>query len=208
MGLEKGDLKRLVHTELHIDEYASKMGDDRDICVLSFKVSDKEPALDLVNFIEKGYVWVLDADVSSCEMDDGEYIVFVEIERNQQVPKQIMDLMSDVMNLTLQDISDWRVRYRSVKKDHELSVESLAAIIPATPEKYESKYGKDQDKDEESSTEDQGTDDDNDQPIGDPTDQEIKETLDKLRAISGIKVATKAPKNGYTESLRIAAGIK
>ena len=29
-----GDLKRLVHDELHIDEYKSKMGDDADVCVI------------------------------------------------------------------------------------------------------------------------------------------------------------------------------
>ena len=66
-NLEEGDLKRLVHDELHIDEYKSKMGDDADVCVISFKVAGKEPAIDLVSFIEKGYDWVLDADGSSGE---------------------------------------------------------------------------------------------------------------------------------------------
>ena len=73
-GLEQGDLKRLIHPELHIDEFKSKLGDDADVVVASFKVDNKEPANDLVNFIEKGYDWVLDADVSSGEMDDGSYI--------------------------------------------------------------------------------------------------------------------------------------
>ena len=36
-GLEQHDLKRLVHPELHVDEYKSKMGKDEDIVVLSFK---------------------------------------------------------------------------------------------------------------------------------------------------------------------------
>jgi hypothetical protein len=33
------------------------------------------------------------------------------------------------------------------------------------------------------------------------------EELDKLRAVSGVKVNTKEPKNELTEALRIAAGI-
>ena len=41
-GLEYGDLKRLIHPELHVDEFKSKMGDDSDIVVISFKVVDKE----------------------------------------------------------------------------------------------------------------------------------------------------------------------
>ena len=81
-GLEKGDLARLVHNELHIDEFKSKLGDDRDVVVVSFKVSGKEPANDVVNFVEKGYNWVIDADVSSGEMSDGDFIVFVEIPRD------------------------------------------------------------------------------------------------------------------------------
>ena len=72
-NLEHNDLKRLVHPELHIDEYKSKMGDDSDVCVVSFKVSGKEPAADLVSFIEKGYEFVLDADVSSGEKEGLQY---------------------------------------------------------------------------------------------------------------------------------------
>ena len=34
------------------------------------------------------------------------------------------------------------------------------------------------------------------------------EDLDKMKAAAGVKVDTKAPKNDFTESLRIAAGIR
>jgi hypothetical protein len=140
-GLEKNDLKRLVHTEMHIDEFKSKLGRDEDVCVLSFKVDGKEPALDLVNFIEKGYPWVIDADVSSGEMDDGDYIVFVECERDKDLPDNVISMMEDIMNVTDQEISEWRVRYQSGIKDHELSAESIKSMVPLTPEEYLSKYG-------------------------------------------------------------------
>ena len=179
-NLESGDLSRLIHPELHIDEYKSKMGDDSDICVISFKVGGKEPAADLVNFIEKGYDWVLDADVSSGEKEDGDYLVFVELERNEHLPEQIIDLLSDIMNLTNQEFSDWRVRYHKSSKDNDLTVDTLHKIIPLSSNEYNSKYST-HDKDQE---------------------------LDKLKTASGIKVDTKAPKNEFTESLRIAAGIR
>jgi hypothetical protein len=140
-GLEQGDLKRLIHPELHIDEFKSKLGDDADVVVASFKVDNKEPANDLVNFIEKGYDWVLDADVSSGEMDDGSYIVFVELDRNEQAAENIMDLLQDLMNLTDQAIADWRVRYFKSRKETELSLEALKDLIPDTPEAYEQAYG-------------------------------------------------------------------
>ena len=59
--MERGDLKRLLHNELHIDQHRSKMGEDADIIVLSFKIKDKEPAADLVDFIEKAMTgcWIV-----------------------------------------------------------------------------------------------------------------------------------------------------
>lgn len=178
-GLEANDLARLVHPELHVDEFRSKLGDDQDVIVLSFKVDSKEPATDLVGFVEKGYDWVIDADLSSGEMDDGSYIVFVELDREESAADNIMDLMDDLINLTDQDISDWRVRYYKSHKEKHLSLEALQELIPMTPEKYDSLYG--------------DTDGDHD--------------LDHLKAAAGIPVDTKAPKNEYTESLRNLAGI-
>lgn len=178
-GLEVGDLARLIHPELHIDEFKSKLGDDCDVVVLSFKVDSKEPAGDLVSFIEKGYDWVLDADVSSGEMDDGSYIVFVELDRKEGVAEDIMDLMSDLMNLTEQETSDWRVRYYKAHKEQELSLESLIDLIPQTPEAYEKLYAQE--------------------------DNHVE--IDQLKATAGVKVDTKAPKNEHTEWLRNVAGI-
>ena len=140
-GIEQGDLKRLVHPELHIDEFKSKLGDDSDVVVVSFKVDTKEPANDLVSFIEKGYDWVLDADLSSGEMDDGSYIVFVELDRDESAPDNIMALMDDLMNVTDQAIADWRVRYYKAHKETTLSLEALHDLIPLTPEDYERAYG-------------------------------------------------------------------
>ena len=99
-NLERGDLARLIHPELHIDEYKSKMGDDADVCVVSFKVAGKEPASDLVGFVEKGYDFVLDADVSSGEKEGGDYLVFLELQRSKELPGQIIKIMEDLKNLT------------------------------------------------------------------------------------------------------------
>jgi hypothetical protein len=176
-GLEKGDLARLVHDELHIDEYKSKMGNDEDMIVVSFKVGGKDPAIDLVNFIEKGYDWVIDADTSAGEMEDGDYIVFVEMERNPKVPGRIMVMLDDLSGLTENETSSYRVRYHKDNTDHECNEETLRSLIPTTPQDYLKTVSRD------------------------------KEALDKLKTASGVRVDTKAPKNDYTENLRIAAGI-
>jgi hypothetical protein len=189
-NLEQGDLKRLVHNELHIDEYKSKMGSDADVVVVSFKVSGKEPSADLVSFVEKGYDYVLDADVSSGEKEGGDYLVFIEIERSPELPEQLMQLMEDLMNLTEQEIADWRVRYQKSSDDHELTADTLKDIVPLTPDAYDAKYG----------------DDDVEVDATEPED--ITKDLDAMKAVAGVPITTKAPKNEYTESLRVAAGLK
>lgn len=140
-GLEQGDLKRLVHSELHIDEFKSKLGRDEDVVVVSFKLKGKEPAKDLMNFCEKGYTWVLDSDVSSGEMDDGDYIVFVETERNEHFPENLMQLMFDLMNLTEQNLEDWRFRYHKSNEDHEVNTDAVREIVPLSTDAYEQKFG-------------------------------------------------------------------
>ena len=177
-NLEQGDLKRLIHPELHVDEYKSKMGSDDAVCVISFKVGGKEAASDLMSFIEKGYDWVLDADVSSGEKEGGDYLVFVELDRRSTVPENIMAMIDDITNLTEQSIEDWRFRYHKSAVEHELTMENLANTIPTTPEAYRARY-----------------------------EQQEKE-LDELKTAAGLTVDTKAPVNEYTESLRIAAGIR
>lgn len=177
-GLEKGDLKRLVHPEIHVDEFKSKVGRDEDVCVVSLKISSKEPASDVVSFVEKGYEWVIDADVSSGEMDDGSYLVFIELDRTPKMPEQIVEMMEDLMNLTDQKIGDWRLRYQTSTDDHPLDQDTIKALVPTTSDAYKAKFGKDS-----------------------------KADLDKLKTAAGVKVDTKAPKNEYTESLRNLAGI-
>lgn len=139
-SLEYGDLKRVVKPTLHVDEFKSKMGDDRDICVFSFKIMGKDAATDLVNFIEKGYDWVIDADTSAGEMEDGDYIVFVEAEREGHLPKKIMILVEDLLNLTLQDISDWEFLYFKNTTYQPLNLDNLIANIPLSPKAYDEKY--------------------------------------------------------------------
>jgi hypothetical protein len=95
-GLLAGDLRMLVNNIFEVDSYASKMGEDKDIVVLSFTVESQKPADDLVEFVENGYDFVLDADISPGELNDGKYKVFVEIERNRRIHEQILELLNGV----------------------------------------------------------------------------------------------------------------
>ena len=177
-GLEADDLARLVDRRVTFDEYKSKVGSDAEICVLSFKIQGKDPALDLVSFIEKSYDWVLDADASSGELNDGDYLVFVEADREESLVDNLMLMFEDISRLTKIDIDEWIIATGKPHRSELLSADAIRQLIALTPEEYELKI------------------------------KNKTEALDNLKLAAGIKVETRAPKNDFTESLRIAAGIR
>lgn len=134
MSLNSGDLVNMVDKIFEIDSYKSKMGSDQDIVVLSFTVLEEAPAKDLVNFIEKGYSFVLDAATSSGEQDDGMYKVFVEIERDNNIAEQILELMDGIQKLT--DNNNYKFRYYKSFKSLPVNLENLQKEIPMTTDEY------------------------------------------------------------------------
>jgi hypothetical protein len=138
-GLRTNDLKDLVYSLFEVDTYKSKMGEDKDVCVVSFQVKDRSPARDLMEFIEKGYHFVLDADVSSGENEKGEYSVFVELNRSPRLAEQIKELCYGVKKLTGND--DFKFKYHRSSDIHEVSEEILRKIIPSDSRAYEEHMG-------------------------------------------------------------------
>lgn len=134
-GLRANDLEGMINSLFEIDSYRSKMGDDRDICVLTFRVKDRSPARDMMEFVEKGYGFVLDSDVSSGENDKGEYFVFVELPRTPRLNEQIKEIVLGVKRLT--GIDDWKFKYHKAESQKELNLDSLTETVPSTPEKYD-----------------------------------------------------------------------
>ena len=134
-GLRPLDLKEMVHPTFEVDTYRSKMGEDRDVCVLSFHVKDRAPAKDMMEFIEKGYHFVLDSDVSSGENEDGEYSVFVELPRSSRLAEHIREVTYGIKKLT--GIEDFKFKYHQQNGIHDVTEQSLKDVIPATPEAYD-----------------------------------------------------------------------
>jgi hypothetical protein len=134
-GLLAGDLRMLVDNIFEVDSYASKMGEDKDIVVLSFTVESRKPADDLVEFVENGYDFVLDADISPGELNDGKYKVFVEIERNRRIHEQILELLNGVGLLS--EISDFKFRYHKAFNSLDANNENLDGTIPKNKDDYE-----------------------------------------------------------------------
>jgi len=137
MTLKQGDLHDLVYHVLEIDSYKSKMGSDEEIITLSFSAKTKESADDLMNFVERGYEFVLDADVTPGEQSDGTYKIFVELERNKDAPNQILEIIDGIKNLA--QVESFRFRYYKNWKSYPLTNDSLTEMLPLDSTDYATK---------------------------------------------------------------------
>ena len=136
-GLKAGDLDGVVSKQFSVDQYKSKMGDDKNILVLGFVVDGQAPARDLERFAEVGYSSVLDADATPGTLEDGKHRVFIEFARKPEVVKQIISFLEDLKKLT--NIEEFEYTYHKGENPTLVSAETLGEQIPTTPESYEMK---------------------------------------------------------------------
>jgi hypothetical protein len=127
-------MEGMLKPTVHVDEFASKMGDDDDIIVLSFFVRSKEAARDLVNWFEKGYDWVMDADQSPGEISPGRFLVYVEIRRRSSAGRWVNDIINDLDTLTEFTAKDWTMTYE--RRDYPWSEETFCRLVPLSPAQY------------------------------------------------------------------------
>jgi hypothetical protein len=98
MSIQNNDLIDLVQSTFSVDQYKSKIGDDKNVVVLAFEVKDADPAKDLSQFIETGHN-TIDVDVSPGPNKDGNYKVFVELQRNSKLFDSIDNILKDITRI-------------------------------------------------------------------------------------------------------------
>jgi len=136
-GLKAGDLEGVVSKRFSVDQFKSKMGEDRNIMVLAFTVDGMAPAKDLERFAETGYKEVLDADGTPGTLEDGKHRVFIEFARVEAVDQHIRKFLDDLKKLT--NIEIFEFTYHKNVTPFEASAKNLADILPRTPEAYTQK---------------------------------------------------------------------
>ena len=134
-GLKAGDLEGVVEKRFSVDQYKSKMGDDKNILVLGFIVDGQAPARDLERFAEVGYKSVLDADATPGTLEDGKHRVFIEFARTPEVVPQIIAFLEDLKKLT--NIEEFEYTYHKGNNPTVVSIATMGEAIPTTPEAYE-----------------------------------------------------------------------
>ena len=136
-GLKAGDLDGVVSKRFSVDQFKSKMGEDRNIMVLAFTVDGMAPAKDLERFAESGFKEVLDADATPGTLEDGKHRVFIEFARVESVDQHIRKFLDDLKNLANIDIFEFT--YHKNVTPFEASAKNLADVLPRTAIAYTQK---------------------------------------------------------------------
>lgn len=133
-GLDYHDLEGQMIPTVTVDEYAAHMGNDSEIVTLAFTIKSEAAGNDLVDWFERGYDFVLDAQVSEGEVKPGQYLVFVEMNRRSSVPKRIIELLDDLETLTAIPAKDWTIIVD--EEEHSPEEEVLKQVITISPHDY------------------------------------------------------------------------
>ena len=127
MPLSEGDLKNTVLKRLSIDEYEPKTGDSQDVMVLGFHINDSKPGKDLYKFLNTSVVEVRDVEVSPNPNTDNFYMVFVELDRNENALSNIKELVEEVERLTGK--LNWEVSTIFNEENIPLNDDSLLSFV-------------------------------------------------------------------------------
>ena len=145
-ALDYHDMVGEVEPKVSIDEYSAKMGKDKDVVTLAFTVGSKQCGEDLVSWFETGYDFVLDAAVSDGELDDGSWLVFVELLRRTSVPEKIIEMLEDLQSLTGLKLEDYTLKIDDNK--YKADKDILKQHIELSPREYARAKRKEEKEDE------------------------------------------------------------
>jgi hypothetical protein len=133
-ALDYHDLVNMILPILTIDKYEAKLGDDDEIVTITFTVKGKQVGDDLVDWLERGYDYIIDAQTSEGEVSSGHWLVFVEMDRRLKVPDRIVEIIEDMVTLTDLPIKDWTVIIDD--EEYEATIDILKSKIILSPHEY------------------------------------------------------------------------
>lgn len=132
--LDYHDLVNMIVPIITVDKYEAKMGDDDEIVTVTFTTKGKQVADDLVDWLERGYDFVLDAQTSEGEVTSGKWFVFIEMDRRTKVPDRIIEMVEDMVTLTDLPVKEWTVVIED--EEYELNADIMRSKLILSPHEY------------------------------------------------------------------------
>ena len=137
MALRENDLQNTVLKKISVDEFEPKTGTSEDVLVLGFQLSENLPSKDLYKFLNNSIIEMRDIEVSPNPNPDGYYMVFCELDRQENVLDNIKGIVKEVERLSGK--LNWEVSTTLVDENLELHSEELSKYIQSDPEQYMTK---------------------------------------------------------------------
>jgi hypothetical protein len=134
MALREQDLKNTMIKKISVDEFEPKTGSNNDVMVIGFHIKEHQAGKDLYKFLNHSIVEVRDVEVSPNPNPDNYYMVFVEMDRNDQSLTKIKELVKEIENVSGQ--LQWNVSTLLSEEDIGLNDETLTKFLQLDPENY------------------------------------------------------------------------
>ena len=122
-GLRPGDLEHLILSNVSVDEFEPKSGQPDKVVVVGFYAEDQEPANDLASFIERGSHDILDTEVSPAPDEEGRYLIFVEMNRDESMFDNTVKILKDIGKLT--KVDEWEIKFHGSDNTIRIKKESI-----------------------------------------------------------------------------------
>lgn len=169
-GLKPNDLEFLVSNYISVDQYTSKLDDDN--ITVAFFCNEMDVANDLRDFIEKNfYIEIKDIEISDSLTEDNKYILFVELERNINFPKLLLNIIDSVNDVT--GNKNWMFKTFGMDNKVVLNLENLEKYVRLS--KLRHTDGKDLDQSLEKDTEEKSDNNDSKK-----SDAKVKESFEPI----------------------------
>ncbi len=137
MPLRENDLANTVLKKISVDEFEPKTGTSENVLVLGFQLSENLPSKDLYKFLNNSIIEMRDIEVSPNPNPDGYYMVFVEMDRQEEVLNNIKSIVEEVERLSGK--LNWEVSTILSEESIALDNDELIKYIQIDPENYMTK---------------------------------------------------------------------
>ena len=134
MSLRENDLKDTVLSKISIDEFEPKTGDAKDVMVLGFYLNQDTAADDLYHFLSSGIQETRDIEVSPNPNEDGYYMVFIEVDRNDKAVDTLKGLVKETERVA--GSLNWKAKTYLNDEYLPLSEDGIYQYIITDPSKY------------------------------------------------------------------------
>ena len=134
MALQENDLKDTILKKVSLDEFTPKTGEEKDVAVLGFYVTQSYPGQDLYNFIGGSIIENRDVELSPNPNEDGYYMVFVEMDRDENLLDNVKNMIKEVSRVS-GDL-EWKIKTPYMDDYLPIEDEGLSKFVQSNPEVY------------------------------------------------------------------------